>query len=367
MKKIYYIVSTLKRSGPTTQLYNLVNYLDRKRFEPYIITLSPEPEDSMWMDFHKIEVRLDTLALSRTMGFFVAKRKLKEKIERIHPDLVHTQGIRADVLFSSIEFKKPWFLTVRNYPWHDYCMKYGMIMGGIMVLKHMSVMKNCNNVITCSRAIGSLLEEKNIKNLPIQNGVNFQGEKPTKLKQINSLSKPVFVSVGHLRLRKNMIMLIDAFNLYSKKNDGSLVILGDGPQMERLKKRAGKGIYLFGRVSNVEDFLCSSDYFVSASKSEGLPNAVLEALATGLPALLSNIPSHLEIASECGQACDVFDIEDKKAVKNLAQKMCQAKKIFAAEETIANEASRAARDIFSAEKMSLKYQKAYSGEMQEKK
>ncbi len=46
MKKICYVISTLQKTGPVIVLYNLVKNLDRTRFEPYIITLSKEPEKS---------------------------------------------------------------------------------------------------------------------------------------------------------------------------------------------------------------------------------------------------------------------------------------------------------------------------------
>lgn len=54
-------------------------------------------------------------------------------------------------------------------------------------------------------------------------------------------------------------------------------------------------VVFHGFVDNVVPWLQASDLFVSASASEGMPLAVLEALSCGLPALLSDIPPHREI------------------------------------------------------------------------
>ena len=47
-QKILYVVSTLQQSGPTEQLYNVIQHLDKRVFEPHLITLSKEPADSRW-------------------------------------------------------------------------------------------------------------------------------------------------------------------------------------------------------------------------------------------------------------------------------------------------------------------------------
>ena len=55
--------------GPTTQLLNIVRYLDGDRFEPVVVTLSPEPADSMRSSFENLGARVESLLLSRPRGY----------------------------------------------------------------------------------------------------------------------------------------------------------------------------------------------------------------------------------------------------------------------------------------------------------
>ena len=66
--RLLFLASTLRRGGPTTQLLNIVRYLDGDRFEPVVVTLSPEPADSMRSSFENLGVRVESLLLSRLRG-----------------------------------------------------------------------------------------------------------------------------------------------------------------------------------------------------------------------------------------------------------------------------------------------------------
>ncbi|RMF03428.1 MAG: glycosyltransferase family 1 protein, partial [Chloroflexi bacterium] len=69
----------------------------------------------------------------------------------------------------------------------------------------------------------------------------------------------------------------------------TLLILGTGPQESVLRQQAGDGVLFCGRVDNVAPHLQASDLFVLPSATEGLSNALLEALAVGLPVIATNV------------------------------------------------------------------------------
>ena len=61
----------------------------------------------------------------------------------------------------------------------------------------------------------------------------------------------------------------------------------------------------------MREYLYASDYFLSASLAEGLPNSVLEAMSVGLPCVLSDIPPHREIHDLDRESSLLFKVKDK--------------------------------------------------------
>ena len=100
-----------------------------------------------------------------------------------------------------------------------------------------------------------------------------------------------------------------------------------------------------------------SDYFVSASLSEGLPNSVLEAISMELPVLLSDISSHKEIVGDnypyLYKATDVVDLKDKM-VELIDQKNDALPESF----------SNRVNELFEADEMAVKYESLYLGQCQ---
>ncbi|OOE83169.1 glycosyltransferase, partial [Salinivibrio sharmensis] len=300
-------------------------------------------------------INIYSLNLSRLGGVFWAKKKLETLIKKLQPELIHTQGIRADGLLSKLKVDSHWVMTSHNYPPEDYLMKFGLLKSKFMVALHFSYMRKCRNVISCSLTIKNKLMKNNIRSQAIQNGVEIIDNHDCGFNPCKNMARPVFISVGSLIPRKNMELLISEFSKLSKDNRGSLVILGDGPLMGNLKEKNVDGVHLLGNVNNVPDYFAGADYFLSSSLSEGLPNTVLEALSAGLPVILSDIESHLEIARESSSACKTFSLNDGEA--SLEKLMGQVNELFDEHSVI--EAKRIANEVFSAKSMSQKYQDFY--------
>lgn len=352
--KILYVVSSLSASGPTNQLYNIINNLDSDIYTATVITLSPESKDSRLDDFELLNIDIKSLNLSRLAGLLLSKFKLKNLIKGIQPDLIHTQGIRADSLLASLKSSIPWVMTSRNFPSEDYPSKFGKLKGGLMEKQHFLAMRKCGNVVSCSESIRKQLGSVGIQSLAIQNGVKSIKGDGSLLPFVDKLKKPVFVTVGSLIPRKNVQYLLDAIKQVDNNQQGSLLVVGDGFQKQELESRSGHNIHYVGNVSNVQDYLAASDYFISSSLSEGLPNTVLEALVAGLPVILSNIPSHAEIEKESKGSCILFSLDEKMQLIDILN---NPKRYFS--DNANEDALRLGEDVFSDKSMSLKYQNLY--------
>jgi len=362
MKKILYLVSSLKKSGPTNQLSYIIKYLDKDKFLPMILTLSPEPEDSM-IEYFKdnLDVKIDSLRLSRVQGILKGVSKVKDYISNNSIDLVHTQGIRADGLIKSIDILK--VTTLRNYPYYDYPSKFGKLKGSLMVWNHMNTIKsNQNNCIACAKSISDEFKRNDLNLSYIQNGVDTEKFKPLDKENIIELKnklnisydKKVFITVGSLIPRKDVETVIKGFQRYNN-DDSILLIAGAGFEKEKLISISNDNIIFLGNISNVVEYLQISDCFISASLAEGLPNTVLEAMACGLPTILSDIPSHKELYEK--EEGYFFQVKDYEKLSELLKTIDLDKQKDISLKLI--------NKNFSAKSMSEKYQDLYMEKLNE--
>jgi glycosyltransferase involved in cell wall biosynthesis len=110
------------------------------------------------------------------------------------------------------------------------------------------------------------------------------------------------VSVGRLEKVKDPLTVLSAFERGGDEQS-RLTFVGAGSLQERLEReidssRLGGRVALAGLVPRDDVFgrCAQADLFVSASHGEGLPVAVIEAMAAGCPVVLSDIPPHREVA-----------------------------------------------------------------------
>jgi glycosyltransferase involved in cell wall biosynthesis len=107
---------------------------------------------------------------------------------------------------------------------------------------------------------------------------------------------PVIVGVGRLTRAKNFPLLIRAFGRLLDQRPARLMILGEGEErctLERLACETGLSgrIELPGFRSNPYPFMRNAAAFALSSRWEGMPTALIEALACGTPAVATNCPS----------------------------------------------------------------------------
>ena len=106
-------------------------------------------------------------------------------------------------------------------------------------------------------------------------------------------------TVGRLERVKRHDVLVDAFAQLPHR-DARLLIAGDGPERQRILSRAaalgvGGRVTLAGHVDDAAAFHQALDVYVQSSDSEGIPNAVLEAMALETPVVATDVGGTAEL------------------------------------------------------------------------
>jgi glycosyltransferase involved in cell wall biosynthesis len=106
---------------------------------------------------------------------------------------------------------------------------------------------------------------------------------------------PVIGTVGRLTEVKQQDLLLRAFaQVRAQRSDAHLLLVGDGPLMNELRALAedlavSQWVHFAGYQAQPERFLPVMDVFALTSRSEGMPLAVLEAWAAGVPVAASRV------------------------------------------------------------------------------
>jgi len=147
----------------------------------------------------------------------------------------------------------------------------------------------------------------------------------------------IVLFVGRLVYQKGVSFLIESCKYLPK--DVIVLIVGDGPELERLKKLAkARGleerVHFLGKVSHEElpAYYASCDVFVlpSVSRLEAFGLVIVEAMASGKPVVVSDIPGVNEVVEEGkdGLLCKPMDAEDlAKKIKMLLEDRELARKM----------------------------------------
>lgn len=327
--KILYLIPHLQRSGPVEQLKLLVENLNKKEYEIYIATMYEERNNSLIETFRH-EVSSVIQLHCKYYNIAQQKKRLRKVIKNINPDIIHSNSVFTDIISCNNTLEHKLVITQHNYIYEDLIPQYGNFIGKLLCHFEKKAILNSDVVITCSNTLKdkySKVIKKNMVAIPNGIDINQWSHIDSDIKSLKEslnlpLDKHIFLSTGLLIKRKDPQLIIDAF-IQSHCNNSILVMLGDGDQSESCKKLAKDrtDIVFKGRVNNVKDYLFASDTFISASQSEGLPYAVMEAECTGIKMILSNIPQHHEVSKS--NQINFFNVGNTKELISLIQENCK--------------------------------------------
>ena len=295
--KIVFVSDTMVKGGAERVIANLANYL-QKNNEIYILTLYNSNVEYKLNDNIKV-IPLDkektNIAEEGKSSIFNRIKKWKSRINKINelkkeikPDLILSfMPLPSFIsLLSNFKVKCKTIISVRNDPSVEFkSFVYKILMKWLFP-------KTDGIVFQTEDAKNYFSKKIRNKGTIIPNPINedFIGEKYDGTRQKN------IVSVGRLELQKNHELLINAFsNVLKKHNDYNLIIYGEGSLKEKLEEQIknlnlSDKVHLPGKIDNVKEKIIDAGMFVLSSSYEGMPNALMEAMALGIPVVSTDCP-----------------------------------------------------------------------------
>ena len=291
-KTIVFYIATLTRGGAERVIVNLANYFCREGYETYMVTL--EPEEGLYP--MEEGIRQIVLPMSPGGGLAVrignalgritqVRRLLKETEAMALVTFIGKTNIRG--ILAGLGLKTKVFVSVRSAPGREYAGKFQQTLAKILFCL----------------AGGAVFQSEGARDF-------FPGPVRKKSRILyNPLSpeyvRPLFtgdrkggiVTVGRMDRVKNHRLLVDAFSIVAKERpDMELTIYGGGECMGEVREQARKlgltdRVNLPGDTKEIPDKIKDANVFVLSSDFEGMPNAVAEAFAMGVPVVSTDCPS----------------------------------------------------------------------------
>jgi glycosyltransferase involved in cell wall biosynthesis len=292
--KLLLIIDTLKKGGAEMLLVGILAQLNIK-FEVILVTLSAE------CDFNEAYIicrHRYNLGFKRKISLATCVLKLKKIIKKHAPDLVHSHLVYSSVVARCACLHRIPVL----YSIHGELSKNDFNNSKILAFLERNTIRKNHSLIAVSDA--ALSDYKKTISKPNKTFVlpNFIGDEYLK-QSVKRNFKPrhslKLVSVGNFKAAKNYEYLIQSFT-YLKELPVSLNIYGNinSAVYSKLQGEIDRDelkIILNGRLENVQKELLNYDLFVMSSKNEGFGMAAIEAMASGLPLLLSDLPVFHEV------------------------------------------------------------------------
>lgn len=288
---------------------------------------------------------------------------IRELTKKTGADIVHAHGYKADVYtyFALHRTKTPFVSTCHNW------LKDGLLVSCYGVVDRF-VLRSYPAVIAVSDEVKAKLLKAGVqKNRvhQIKNGIDlrpFVKATPSLRMDLRSAKAPAVGWIGRLSHEKGADIFLRAAAVVVAACPGTrFIVIGDGPDLAMLKALAKKldieeNVSFVGRRGDMPGVYASLDVMVSSSRQEGLPMAILEGMASGLPLVataVGDVPT-VVLDGQTGMTVPSENVELLAAgiVKLLQNSDIRLRYSEAARKLI--------EDEFSAEQMAGNYLRVYA-------
>lgn len=361
-KKVLFLIPSLGGGGAERVYTHLLNHIDRERFDLYLIVVKLE---GPYVDDLPKDIKVINLKKSSVKWSLI---KLIFEINKIKPHVIMSTLLHLNLALLLV---KPFLkgkpkVIVREANPPSYSRK-SLSKGWLYKWLFKRLYDRADQVV----AISGDVAEDTVRFFKVDRKKVHIIHNPLVIDQVKSESnehvhhpwlldkkEPVLVSVGRLSEQKDFPTLIQAFAKTLNKKRCKLLILGEGPNYNKLialckKLSIEDHVDFLGFKKNPYKYVKQSDLFVLSSKWEGFGMVFIEALAVGTPIVATDCsggPREILNDGEFGVLTPVGDIEklSDAMIKSLEKKKDKEKLVRRAKEFDITSIKRQYEQVFDA-------------------
>lgn len=302
-RRLALVIHAISGGGAERVIVEMAGHWARGDAEVTLVTLAGTEEDVYPVAPTVNRVGLDLTgdshhALAAGTSNVRRIRALRRALREAHPDFVisFTDQVNVLTLLATFATGVPVIVCERTDPRHRPLGRAWSILRRMFYRRCFAGVVQTESVRSCLEPLCGSHPVYVIPNAV--SGDGRLGSRPAERAAGPGAPRPRrIVSMGRLSPEKGFDLLVDAFaSLAGRHPAWELAIFGEGPQRESLQEKIGRldlgdRVRLPGWIDDRWAAFAKADIFALSSRFEGFPNALLEAMACGLPAVSFDCPS----------------------------------------------------------------------------
>lgn len=369
--RLVFIITGLSTGGSETMLLKLLERIDRRRFEPHVISLSGKGEIGPRIE--ALAISVEALGMRPGLPSPLKLMRLVARLRELKPDLVHTWMYHAD-LVGSLAARAA---GVGNIGWRINHSNLDRSLNKRTTLWVVSLCARLSHrlptrILSCSEkarevhvAAGYAAE----KMIVVPNGFDLSRFKPDASARVSvrrelaiSAGAPLVGLIARYNAQKNIEGFVAAAGVVAKSRpDVHFLLAGSGLDATNevltrvIAATAGADrFHLLGRRDDVPRLMAALDVLALSSHGEAFPNVVGEGMACAVACVVTSAGDAAEIVGDTGKVVPTGDMA------GLAREILGVLELPSPErETLGQNARDRVRERYDIERVVVQYQEFY--------